>query len=131
MVPGAIRRSTEESVAGDERFGVATRQSGSTVVLSLHGELDHDTAEPLRKALDQHVRAGAARILVACGDLHFCDSTGLNLLLHARLAAQETGGRIELAAMRPPVARMFEITGAKAVFKVHADVEEALADERP
>ncbi|MEU0371698.1 STAS domain-containing protein [Streptomyces sp. NPDC006283] len=130
MVSGATRRSEQESVAGGERFGVATRQRGDTVVLSLSGELDHDTAEPLRKALDQHVRAGAARILVDCGDLRFCDSTGLNVLLHARLAAQETDGHIELAALRPPVDRMFEITGAKAVFKVHAGVDEALADER-
>ncbi|WP_189886052.1 STAS domain-containing protein [Streptomyces xantholiticus] len=131
MVSGATRRSGEESATGGgERFGVATRQRGGTVVLSLSGELDHDTAEPLREAIAQQVRAGVRRILVDCGDLHFCDSTGLNVLLHGRLAAREADGRVELAALRPPVARMFEITGAHAVFQVYAGVDEALADER-
>lgn len=130
MVSGATRRSGEESAAGGERFGVAVRHRGGTVVISLSGELDHDTAEPLRKALTQQVRAGAKRIVVDCGGMHFCDSTGLNVLLHGRLDAQEAGGRVELAALRPPVARMFEITGAQAVFQVYAGVDEALADER-
>ncbi|MEW2633021.1 STAS domain-containing protein [Streptomyces sp. NPDC048389] len=130
MLSGATRQSGDEPAAGGEHFGVVTRQRGGTVVLSLSGELDHDTAEPLRRALAQQVRAGAKRILVDCGGLHFCDSTGLNVLLHARLDAQETDGRVDLAALRPPVARMFEITGAHAVFQVYAGVEEALADER-
>jgi anti-anti-sigma factor len=130
MVSGATRQSGEESAAGGERFGVVTRQRGGTVVLSLSGELDHDTAEPLRRALAQQVRLGTGRILVDCGDLQFCDSTGLNVLLHARLDAQEVDGRVDLAALRPSVARMFEITGAHTVFQVYAGVEEALADER-
>ncbi|UYQ60326.1 STAS domain-containing protein [Streptomyces peucetius] len=130
MVSGVTRRSGEEPAAGGERFGVATRHRGGTVVISLSGELDHDTAEPLRHALAQEVRAGARRIVVDCGGLHFCDSTGLNVLLHGRLDAQEGGGRVDLAALRPPVARMFEITGAQAVFRLYAGVDEALADER-
>ncbi|MEU0085988.1 STAS domain-containing protein [Streptomyces sp. NPDC006274] len=130
MVSGATRQSGEESASGGERFGVVTRQRGGTAVLSLSGELDHDTAEPLRRALAQQVRLGARRILVDCGGLEFCDSTGLNVLLHGRLDAREADGRVDLAALRPPVARMFEITGAHAVFQVYAGVEEALADER-
>ncbi|MFF3290979.1 STAS domain-containing protein [Streptomyces sp. NPDC003023] len=134
MVSGATRPPEEppeeETSSGGERFGVAARRQGGTVVLSLSGELDHDTAEPLRAAITRHLEAGAARVLVDCADLLFCDSTGLNVLLHGRLTAQETGGHVALAALRPPVARMFEITGAYAVFRVYADVDEALADER-
>ncbi|GGT37575.1 anti-sigma factor antagonist [Streptomyces kurssanovii] len=129
MVSRATRPPGEESAAGGERFGVAAARRGDTVVLSLSGELDHDTADPLREAIEEHLRKGAKRILVDCAGLDFCDSTGLNVLLHGRLTAQETDARVELAGMRPPVARMFEITGAHAVFRVHADVDEALADE--
>ncbi|MEV4683084.1 STAS domain-containing protein [Streptomyces kurssanovii] len=129
MVSRATTPPGEESAAGGERFGVAAARRGDTVVLSLSGELDHDTADPLREAIEEHLRKGAKRILVDCAGLDFCDSTGLNVLLHGRLAAQETDARVELAGMRPPVARMFEITGAHAVFRVHAGVDEALADE--
>ncbi len=115
----------------DGRFGVEVRPAPGAEVLVISGELDHDTAEPLREALQASVERAPKRILVDCANLQFCDSTGLNVLLRARLAAREAGSRLELAALRPPVARMFDITGAYEVFRVHAGLEEALADERP
>lgn len=120
----------EGAGVGDARFTVAVRAGADTVVLVLGGELDHDTAGPLREALAEAVDAGVERILVDCTDLQFCDSTGLNALLRARLAAREAGGRVELAALQPPVARMFDITGADAVFRVYAGLDDALADRR-
>lgn len=116
-----------------QRFGVEVTPGSGAVVLALTGELDHDTAGPLRAALTEQIEAGARRIVVDCARLTFCDSTGLNALLRARLHAQETGGRVELADLRPPVSRMFEITGARTVFQVHADLTAALApaDRRP
>ncbi|MFJ3583206.1 STAS domain-containing protein [Streptomyces sp. NPDC090127] len=113
-----------------ERFAV-TAESGpqpGSVVLSLAGELDHDTADTLRTALEE--RNGAVRIVVDCEGLSFCDSTGLNVLLRARLQALEAGGRLELAGLHPPVSRMFEITGARTVFQVYDNVAEALTDRR-
>ncbi|GAA0589274.1 STAS domain-containing protein [Streptomyces crystallinus] len=120
------------NTAEERRFAVAARQVAGAAVLSLTGELDHDTVEPLRTALAQQIEAAPARIVVDCAGLRFCDSTGLNALLRARAAAAQTeGAEIELAALQPPVARMFEITGADAVFRVHADLDEAFAGTPP
>ncbi|MGW0363986.1 STAS domain-containing protein [Streptomyces sp. NPDC002990] len=115
MVPGA----------DSERFTVAVQTVDGAVVFELAGELDHDTAQPLREALDAAVTPGG-RLVVDLSELGFCDSTGLNVLLHSRLTAQEAGGSLELAGLRGSVARMFHITGADGVFPVHADVAEAL-----
>ncbi|MFD3544254.1 STAS domain-containing protein [Streptomyces sp. NPDC058655] len=111
--------------AGRERFTVAVQAVDGAVVLELAGELDHDTAPPLRHALDTAVTPGG-RLLVDLAGLGFCDSTGLNVLLHSRLTAHEAGATLELAGLRGPVARMFRITGADGVFPVHASVAEAL-----
>jgi anti-anti-sigma factor len=113
-----------------ERFTVtaAPGPQPGVVVLTLAGELDHDTADALRGELEG--RNGAVRILVDCEGLRFCDSTGLNVLLRGRLHALEAGGRLELAGLRPPVDRMFEITGARTVFRVYDDLAEALMDRR-
>ncbi|WP_030761820.1 STAS domain-containing protein [Streptomyces sp. NRRL F-2664] len=116
--------------ADGDRFAVEVRSEGDILVLALTGELDHDTAEPLRAALTAGVEGGARRLLVDFSELRFCDSTGLNVLLHSRLAAREAGGTIELAGLRPPVARMFRITGADGIFAVHPDLAHALAEPR-
>ncbi|MFD4372862.1 STAS domain-containing protein [Streptomyces sp. NPDC058486] len=107
------------------RLDVRPAWDRGTVVVVPVGELDHDTVEPLGTALEKH--ADAARIVVDCAGLDFCDSTGLNLLLRARARAREAGAELDLAGLRPPVDRMFEITGALRVFRVYADIREALA----
>ncbi|MFI8101382.1 STAS domain-containing protein [Streptomyces sp. NPDC086023] len=129
MVSAAAGGPEPERRSGG-RFAVESRPVDGAVVLSLAGELDHDTAEPLREALTAALRTGAPRLLVDCAELSFCDSTGLNVLLRGRLEAEEAGARLELAGLPRPVARMFRITGAEQVFPVHADLATALADGR-
>ncbi|MFE2558148.1 STAS domain-containing protein [Streptomyces sp. NPDC059352] len=111
-----------------ERFTVETRRPAGTDtdVLVLRGELDRDTAAPLRAALEE--RAGEGRIIVDCSGLGFCDSSGLNTLLRARLRIVEAGGRLDLVGLRPPVDRAFEITGVRAVFRTYETLSEALAE---
>ncbi|MEW2414826.1 STAS domain-containing protein [Streptomyces sp. NPDC046866] len=104
------------------------RRRGGVVVVVTVGELDHDSPEPLRRALDQALgQGGVERIVVDCTGLVFCDSTGLNILLKGRLDAKAAGTALELAGLRPPVARMFEITGARGLFTVHPQLPAELA----
>jgi len=110
-----------------ERFTVGLRTRSGVAVLDLRGELDQDTAPPLRALLDQALDTGVPRVVLDCSELDFCDSTGLNVLLSARLRAQAEGRSIELAGLRSAVARMFEITGASTVFAVHTSLDAALA----
>lgn len=110
------------------RLTVGVRHQGESAVLSPEGELDHHTADLLREPLEQAVEDGYSRLVVDCAGLDFCDSTGLNVLLGARLKAEAAGGGVHLAGMRPAVARVFEITGADAVFTVHADLDAALSN---
>ncbi|SDL19073.1 STAS domain-containing protein [Streptomyces indicus] len=110
------------------RLQVGVRREGASAVFSPAGELDHHTADLLREPLEQAVDEGVTRLVVDCSRLEFCDSTGLNVLLGARLKAEAEGGGVHLAGMQPVVARVFEITGAEAVFTVHPTLEEALVE---
>ncbi|MHA6759145.1 STAS domain-containing protein [Streptacidiphilus sp. PAMC 29251] len=130
--PGQVLESAEPLAP---RFGVGVRTEGSATVLVLTGELDHDTAPELRERLDEVFEAAAASggsaapvvVVVDCAELGFCDSTGLNVLLTARLRAEEVGVDIRLSALRGHVVRMFEITGAGGIFSIHPDLADALA----
>jgi anti-anti-sigma factor len=111
---------------GRDRLHVAVHRDGSSAVVTPVGELDHHTADLLREPLERCLEEGASKLVFDCGRLDFCDSTGLNVLLGARLTAEAAGGGVHLAGMRPTVARVFEITGADAVFVVHATLADAL-----
>ncbi|MER5311831.1 STAS domain-containing protein [Streptomyces sp. NPDC002773] len=101
---------------------------GSSELLAPVGELDHHTADLLRSPLDSALDEGRSRLVVDCSGLEFCDSTGLNVLLGARLRADAAGGGVHLVGMRPAVARVFQITGADAVFTVHETLATVLPD---
>ncbi|WP_225802006.1 STAS domain-containing protein [Streptomyces sp. NK15101] len=124
----AVGRTEGARASREDRLLVVSRHGGppGTVLLALDGELDHDTVRPLRKALEEST--GAVRVVVDCARLRFCDSTGLNVLLRTRLRLLTAGGRVDLAGLRSPVRRIFEITGALKVFRVYADADAALAD---
>ncbi|MER5963653.1 STAS domain-containing protein [Streptomyces sp. NPDC002057] len=110
------------------RLAAAVRWSDTTAVVTVAGELDRDNQEPLREALSASLARHPERVVVDCGRLTFCDSTGLNLLLNARLDALEAGSRVELAAVRPPVDRLLDITGVVAVFRIHDELPGELVE---
>ncbi len=111
---------------GRDRLSVAVRRQEHCAIFTPAGELDHHTADLLREPIEQSVDDGCTKLVVDCSQLEFCDSTGLNVLLGARLRAEAAGGAVHLAALKPVVARVFEITGAEAVFAVHDTLADAL-----
>ncbi|MQS36775.1 STAS domain-containing protein [Streptomyces katsurahamanus] len=110
------------------RLLVEVRAEGHSEVVKPAGELDHHTADTLSRPLEDALLRGRSRLVIDCSRLEFCDSTGLNVLLAARLKAEAAGGGVHLAGLLPVVARVLEITGAEAVFTVHRSLDEALAD---
>ncbi|MFJ3788443.1 STAS domain-containing protein [Kitasatospora sp. NPDC090091] len=127
-------RPAEEPIGGEEvhsRLRVAVGRDGAVRIVTVAGELDHDTAGELRTALARLVDNGIKRILVDFGDLRFCDSTGLNLLLRARLDAEAAGLSLEVADLQPAVARLFAITGVDSVIRIHPDRGTALKAPGP
>lgn len=110
------------------RLQVEVRTEGPSEIVTPAGELDHHTAELLKEPLERALEGGRTRLVIDCSLLEFCDSTGLNVLLGARLKAEAAGGAVHLVGMQPVVARVFEITGAEAVFTVHDSLDTALRD---
>ncbi|MEV7596021.1 STAS domain-containing protein [Kitasatospora sp. NPDC089797] len=131
-------RPAEGSAEGEHEHGdgpgglrVAVDRVGPVRIVALSGELDHDTADGLRTALGAPFDDGVQRLVVDLADLRFCDSTGLNILLRARLGAESAGLRLELAGPGALVARLFAVTGTDGVFLIHSDLAAALAFRGP
>ncbi|MFE6749781.1 STAS domain-containing protein [Kitasatospora purpeofusca] len=99
-------------------------------VCVLVGDLDIETLPPAEQALDEALRTRPGVLVVDLEQVGFCDSSGLNLLLKARLSTTAAGAELRLAAASPAVLRLLELTGADTVFQLHPSVADALAAPR-
>jgi len=107
-----------------------SRTYADTLVVAPAGRLDHDNCEAFRAGLhpllDQAL-AKRQRIVVDLSGLEYVSSAGLRCFMLAAKQAGAQGGKIVLAALRPVVAEIFEISRFDMVFELHPSVREALA----
>ncbi|MFD9083639.1 STAS domain-containing protein [Streptomyces erythrochromogenes] len=93
---------------------------GRAAVVRPVGEIDIDTAPTLSRALAHaltYVATSRADHIVAdCSRVTFCDSSGLNALIAARLQAVAAGTTIHLANPAPQLQRLLQMTGAAPLF---------------
>ncbi|MFJ2400933.1 STAS domain-containing protein [Streptomyces xanthochromogenes] len=102
-----------------------THHGTDTVVLSVAGEIDLDSAEPLRLALDEATRSGHGPVVVDLSAVLFADTAIVNTLLRARSGL---GDRLRLLAPSWPVLRLLRILGMGGVFAIHTGRAAALRD---
>ena len=84
--------------------------AGSAATLHVRGEIDVSTAPQLQATLDDLLEAGASRIVLACQDLSFLDSSGIALLVATRKRLGP-GGELVIEAPQPHVRKVLELTG--------------------
>ena len=102
---------------------MSSRSQGDHTIVTLAGEIDLYTAPRLQSELSATMRAAdPALVVVDMSGVEFCDSTGMNVLLAAHRAATERGGSLTLAAPRPSVRKILEVTGLQSVFTIHDDL---------
>ncbi|WP_392895530.1 STAS domain-containing protein [Streptomyces sp. LN699] len=89
-------------------------------LVRVRGELDLDTgrAAELDAALRRSVTNpdNPTEITVDVSELTFCDSTGLNILLHAQLAALSHSRTLRLQTPNPQLLKLLHRTGALPLF---------------
>ncbi|MEU3298136.1 STAS domain-containing protein [Streptomyces longwoodensis] len=123
----AERHMTDTRQAGHAgRLSVTVTATDGIRVLSLTGELDHDTGEALRQALDVTGTA-RPRIVVDMRQLTFMDSTGINLLVAAYQTVTRADGWIRLAAPTEAVLRTLQLVGVDDLIECRPTLREALA----
>jgi anti-sigma B factor antagonist len=96
-----------------------------TVVVAVEGDLDLWSAPALKRAL-HHELEDDAHVVLDLSRVGFMDSTALGVMVavHRRLTGEE---RLAIAAARPEVLRLFELSGIATGFRVFATREAALA----
>jgi anti-anti-sigma factor len=106
------------------------RTYADTVVVAPEGRLDHDNCEAFRAGLQPHLAQAVTsrqRIVLDLSGLAYVSSAGLRCFMLAAKEARASGGRIVLAALRPVVAEIFQISRFDMVFEIFPSVRDALS----
>jgi anti-sigma B factor antagonist len=105
----------------DELLSVAVLDRGPDVVVTISGELDFGTTAGFLKVVQPLAEAGRS-VILDLADLAFCDSTGLGVFVRLHKLAQDAGGSLCLARLRPQLESTIELTMLHRLLVIRADV---------
>ncbi len=95
-------------------------------VVELHGDIDGETAEPLRGAITEIIAGQRAGVVLNMSEVEFIDSQGLELLLWVRDYCRQNRVPLRLAGLGENCATILEITRLQDEFDCHAELAEAV-----
>jgi anti-sigma B factor antagonist len=100
-------------------LNVSSRFHDDHTIVTICGEIDLYTAPRLHSELVAVLVDGMpTRVVIDMSGVDFCDSTGMNVLLSCLLRVRERGGELEIAAPKPAVRKILQVTGLDSVFTV-------------
>jgi anti-sigma B factor antagonist len=97
-----------------------------SVVVTVRGHLDLDSATVLTTTLNQVLDRSGPRVVVDLSGVEFCDSTGLSAFVVGHQRAQETGGWVRLAAPSQWMTQLLDTVGLIGRIDVYPSVADAL-----
>ena len=100
-------------------------EGNGCVVLSIHGDVDIDTAPQLREQLLVVARQSPRRVIVDLEAVGFLDSSGIGLLVGAMERLRSAGSDLALVCTNRNIVRTLEMTGLANVFRIFESVEAA------
>lgn len=108
-------------------LNIHLEQKDSVLLIRLEGELDHHTAELLRKQVEQQfAKKGLKHIVLNLEHLTFMDSSGLGVILGRYKQVKQLGGEMVVCAISPDVKRLFEMSGLFKIVRLEENEQFAL-----
>ncbi|MFJ8948366.1 STAS domain-containing protein [Streptomyces sp. NPDC102395] len=112
--------------AGPDGLTITTAPVDGVHVITVHGEIDHHTGDPLSQALSLPEDAAAPGIVVDLSGVTFMDSSGINILIAARNAVHDADGWLRLAGPNDLVMRTMQLVGIDQIIDCYPTLRHAL-----
>ncbi len=91
------------------------------------GEIDHHTAEELRREIDlQCKKTQAKNIIVDFNHVNFMDSSGIGMIIGRYKYTHMNGGKTVVAGVSSSLKKIFTLSGLGRIITIYPTVEEAL-----
>ncbi|HYT32399.1 MAG TPA: STAS domain-containing protein [Thermoanaerobaculia bacterium] len=109
---------------------ITVERRENIAIVSIAGSVDGLTSADLSAAFREELGGGRVRLIGDFAGVDYTSSAGLRALLETVKETRRRGGDLRLAAVRPEVLRVLELSGFTGILKLYADVQ-AAADSFP
>jgi anti-sigma B factor antagonist len=116
---------TDEHWLVQDLLRTEVTETSSSVVLTLQGELDVNTAGQLRQEVMALVDAGR-RLIIDTSRLTFCGSSGIAVFVEAHSEAQARGAPLRIVVPAGALRRAVEAVGLSDYLPITPDLNTAL-----
>jgi anti-anti-sigma factor len=106
---------------------IEIKRGDHVTVVQISGSVDSLTAEALMQAFSGEVGADRIRLVADFSEVEYTSSAGLRALLATLKDARGQGGDLRLAAVRPTVRKVLDLSGFTSILKIFDDVPTAVA----
>ena len=93
--------------------------------IAIEGRLDSATAPEAEKEIEAALPEKTASVVFDLGGLDYISSAGLRVVLKTRKRVEQAGGKVVVANMQAPVAKVFEIANILMSTDIFNSVESA------
>ncbi len=106
---------------------ISTRESGSTTIVEVTGDIDLYNSPEVRKVLLGALRERrASRVIVNLTAVKYIDSSGVASLVEGLKVSRELGSRFILCGLSPAAREVLELSRLIRVFEVFENEAQAL-----
>ena len=97
---------------------IRTEAIQSTLVVKLSGEIDHHSAEEIRKTVDAEIEKSRIKNLVFDFDeVTFMDSSGIGVIIGRYKQIRARGGKTLIIRAKPQIDKLLELSGIKKIIE--------------
>lgn len=99
----------------------------NVLIVRLHGELDHHTADKVRFQMEDAIMRGdSSDVILSLKGLEFMDSSGLGVILGRYKLLKNKGGKMVVCDVSPALHRLFELSGLFKIMPIYDNERMAL-----
>lgn len=100
-----------------------SKSDGDALTVRLFGELDHHGAASARSGIDMIIeRERPKKLVLELSQVHFCDSSGLGLLMGRYKKARQCGAVMTVLDPSDAVSRIMQLAGLDKLIKTERSI---------
>ena len=104
-----------------------TTKSGNVLIINIEGDLDHYTANTIRKKIDAELNKNPINLLILdLSTLDFMDSSGIGLILGRYKLINSLGGKLSIVKPNENIYKIINMSGLHKILSIYNTVEEAM-----